>query len=554
MRVQFDAWYRYDELTSLLEAWVAAFPTLCALESIGQSHEGREIWLVTLTNRDTGPPEEKPAFFVQAQIHAVEYTATTAALALVERVLHGYGVDGRITRALDTRCLYVVPRVSPDGAEAALADAHYVRSSLRAYPRADRQDGLHEEDVDGDGRVLMMRLRDPNGAWKAYAEDPRLLVPRDPEEAEGEFFRVLPEGTIQNYDGATIKIAPPFEGLDFNRNFPAFWQPESEQFGAGPYPTSEPETQAVARAIVDRPNITGALDYHTFSGVHLRPYAIHPDEHFPTADLRAFQLIGDEATRLTGYPAVSIFHDFKYDPKKVTTGSFDEWLYEHHGLFAWTTEFWSPQRRAGLADYHFIEWLRDHPVEDDVALLALADEYGAYVDWYPFEHPQLGPVELGGWDLLGFWANPPFALLEEEVTPHADFALFHLLVSPLLAIRAAEAEPVGDGAFRVRAVVENTGFLPTSVTEKAVERKAVRPVEIELELAAEAELASGEARVEIGQLDGRAQKRSLLWFGTDDSTSDRGKAEWVVKAPAGTRVRVVARHQRAGTARAELVL
>ena len=131
------------------------------------------------------------------------------------------------------------------------------------------------------------------------------MIPRDPDEGaeDGEFYRLLWEGTIRNYDGVTIKIAPPLEGLDLNRNFPMEWAPEGEQQGAGPYPLSEPETRAYGEAIVERPNITGHIAYHTFSGVHLRPYAGYDDEHFPTRDLRAYKLIGaggDEAHGLSG--------------------------------------------------------------------------------------------------------------------------------------------------------------------------------------------------------------------------------------------------------------
>ena len=306
-----------------------------------------------------------------------------------------------------------------------------------------------------------MRQPDPNGAWKPHPDDPRLLVARRPDDVEGEFFRVFPEGTIQNWDGVTVKIAPVLEGLDLNRNWPADWAPEGDQPGAGPYPTSEPEVRALVEAIVDRPNITSYLGYHTFSGVHLRPYSGRSDDDFPTPDLRAFKLMGEEATRLTGYPSISIFHDFKYDPKMVIRGGDIDWVYDFLGVFAWVTEFWSPQRAAGLTDYHFIDWIREHPPEDDLKILKLADEIGeGYVDWYPFEHPQLGPVELGGWDLVRFWFNPPLSRLEEEVKPHADFVLFLALISPRLEIRSFDAEPVGDGAYPAPARPGELGLAP----------------------------------------------------------------------------------------------
>ncbi|HEY4620379.1 MAG TPA: M14 family metallopeptidase [Gaiellaceae bacterium] len=554
-RVRFDRFYTYADLTETLDAWVSEFPGLCRIESIGKSYEGREIPLVTVTNFETGRAEEKPAVLVHAQIHAMEFTGTTAALSLLDRLLHGYGEDERVTRALDTRAFYVVPRVNPDGADAGLTDGRWRRSSVRPYPRDEPQDGLHREDVDGDGRVLMMRQRDPNGAWKPHPEDHRLLVARGPDDLDGEFFRVFPEGSIQNWDGVTVPIAPALEGLDLNRNWPAEWAPEGEQRGAGPYPGSEPETRALIQAIVDRPNITSYVGYHTFSGVHLRPYSGRSDDDYPTTDLRAFKLMGEEATRLTGYPAISIFHDFKYDPKQVIKGGDIDWVYDFLGAFAWVTEFWSPQRAAGLSDYHFIDWIRDHSPEDELALVKLADELGeGYVDWYPFEHPQLGPVELGGWNLVYFWFNPPLSRLEAEVRPHADFALFLALVSPRLEIRSFESEAVGDGAFRLRLVLENSGWLPTNVTQKALERKAVRPIEVELELPDGARVATGKEREEAGQLDGRVERRNVMWWAVDHSTSDLAKLEWVVEGPAGSRIGVVARHERAGTARAELIL
>jgi murein tripeptide amidase MpaA len=131
VRVSFDRFYSYADVRETLDAWAAEFPSLFALESIGQSYEGRDIVLATVTNLDTGPADDKPAVFVHAQIHAMEFTGTTAALALLDRLLHDHGSDERVTHALDTRTFYVVPRVNPDGAEAGLADGRFRRASVR---------------------------------------------------------------------------------------------------------------------------------------------------------------------------------------------------------------------------------------------------------------------------------------------------------------------------------------------------------------------------------------------------------------------------------------
>jgi murein tripeptide amidase MpaA len=101
VRVRFDRFYTYAGLTETLEAWASEFPTQFAFESIGKSYEGRDIWLCTVTNAETGQPEEKPAVFVHAQIHAMEFTGTTAALHLLDHLLHSD--DARVRHAVDTR-------------------------------------------------------------------------------------------------------------------------------------------------------------------------------------------------------------------------------------------------------------------------------------------------------------------------------------------------------------------------------------------------------------------------------------------------------------------
>ena len=221
-----------------------------------------------------------------------------------------------------------------------------------------------------------MRIEDPNGAWRRHPDEPKLLVRREPVDTpdDGPFYRLLPRDGSRTTTASRSRSRRRSKGLDLNRNFPAEWVPEHEQRGAGPYPTSEPEVRAMVQAVTERPNITGHIAYHTFSGVHLRPYAGRPDDEFPTADLRAYKLIGERGTELTGYPAVSVFHDFKYEPKQTIKGGAHDWMYDHLGVFSWTTEFWSPQRQAGLTDYHLTDWIREHPVEDDLEADRVGEE------------------------------------------------------------------------------------------------------------------------------------------------------------------------------------
>jgi murein tripeptide amidase MpaA len=559
-QVRFDTYYRYDELTRILHAFAEEYPHLVRIESIGKSYEGRDIWLLTVTNFATGPAEEKPALWVDGNIHASEVSPSSACLYLLHRLTREYGSHEKITRCLDTRAFYVCPRVNPDGAEWALADKpKIIRSSTRPYPYdEDPIGGLVTEDIDGDGRMLMMRIPDPNGNWKKHPDEPRLMIRRDPDEVGGEYYRILPEGRFDEpFDPAILTIQPQKEGLDLNRNFPAHWRQEYEQDGAGPYPTSEPEVRAIVDFIAKHPNITSGVTFHTWSGVLLRPYSHQPDDAFPAEDLWTYQKIGAKGTEITGYPNISVYHDFKYHPKEYISGVFDDWMYDHMGVFAWTVEIWSPQRQAGITDYKFIDWYREHPVEDDLKLLKWSDEVlggRGYVDWYPFEHPQLGKVELGGWDMLYAWRNPPPEFLEQEVALFPDWLVWHLLISPKLAVYEATVEPLGDALYKVRLVVQNTGWLPTYITKKALEKKLVRGVIAEIELPDGATLQLGKPREELGQLEGRAYKPSAANVWNADPTDDRAKVEWVVHAPQGGTVRLTARHERAGVVRVECPL
>ena len=556
--IAFDRYYRYDDLTRLLKALVEAHPNLLRLESIGKSHEGRDVWLVTATNFATGPDNEKPALWVDGNLHASEVAGSMAVLYIINVLATRYGKDTGVTTALDTRAFYIVPRVNPDGAEWALADKpRIVRSSTRPYPYDEEPvEGLLQEDVDGDGRILTMRVHDPNGAWKPHPADPRLMVRRDPVETGGSYYRLLPEGLLRNFDGVTIQPQGPKEGLDLNRNFPIGWRQENEQPGAGPYPVSEPESRNIVNFIVRHPNLTGVITFHTYSGVLLRPYDDRADDEFPAEDLWTYKKIGEQGTAMTGYPNISCYHEFRYHPKTVTTGGFDTWMYDHIGVFAWTVELWSPMQQAGIKDYKYIDWFREHPLEDDLKLMKWNDKVlgrKGYVDWYAFDHPQLGKLELGGWDAQNVWGNPPIEFLKKEIKPFPDWIIWHALISPKLALREASVKAIGRGAYRIRMVVENTGWLPSYVTKKAVEKKVSRGVIAEIELPQGATLQSGKLRTELAQLEGRAYKAAYV-DGWEGGTDDRLKVEWVVHAPKGGTVKLVARHERAGVVRAEVEL
>lgn len=554
---RFDTFYRHAELTRLLQDYAAALPSRVSLESIGRSWEGRDIWLVTVTNTATGPAADKPALWVDGNIHAAELTASTACLYYLHQLVTAD--DPKTRHLLDTRAVYLCPRLNPDGAELALADRpRHIRSSTRPYPWDEPHvEGLTMEDVDGDGRVLSMRIPDPHGTWKKHPQEPRLLVAREPGEFGGEYYRLMPEGTLQNYDGLKISVNRDREGLDLNRNFPAYWRQEFEQMGAGPYPASEPEVRAMVDFITRHPNIGAAVSFHTHSGVILRPMGTQSDDDMTPEDLWMYKRLSDIGARLTGYPAISTFHDFKYHPKEIITGTQD-WVYEHLGSLFWTVEIWAPNKEAGIENYRWIEWYREHPAEDEIKLLKWSDEQcggQAHVDWRPFHHPQLGAVEIGGWDKMNFWRNPPPHLREREAARFPAWLTQIALSLPRLEVLRTEVRALGPETWRVRFAVANSGYLPSHVTKRALERKTARGCVFEIHLPEGVTLASGRQRVEGQHLAGHAPNASTLHFLPNrEITGDRAVVEWVVNGPRGAAIALTCSADRAGTVRTEVTL
>ncbi|MEZ4648197.1 MAG: M14 family metallopeptidase [Candidatus Eisenbacteria bacterium] len=558
MEIRFDTYYDNDELAAALRRLAETRPSIFELRSLGTSHEGRDIPLVVVTNRETGKDTGKPGFWVDANIHATEVAGTMAAVHLLVTIAEGYGQDAKITRIVDEQVIYVAPRLNPDGAALALCDKpRMIRSGTRPYPEMERADGLHEEDADGDGRVLQMRIEDPAGDWKVSDRDPRLLVKRAMHEEGGTYYRLLPEGNVENFDGFDIQLAPDLEGLDFNRNFPSGWKPEGEQLGAGDFPGSEPEIRALLEFVSAHPNIFGAITFHTFSRVILRPFSSKSDDEMDTTDLWVYQAIGERGTELTKYPCCSVNHDFRYHPKQVIGGAFDDWAYEHLGVFAFTIELWDLATASGITEKaekkKFIEWFRIHPVEDDYKILDFVSEHApkALVPG-GVQTSQLGRLEIGGWDWMYSWRNPPHALLEAEIEPHATFVLDFASAAPRLRWIDTRITNLGDGRFHVHAVVENVGFFSTSGSMHARKVKRARPVTLVLGVPDGCSLERGKPRKEIGHLEGRSNKMDVTF--SYSPTDNRGQAEWVLKAPAGTTVTLEARSDRAGTLKKEIVL
>src|ERR1051325_3153599 len=129
-------------------------------------------------------------------------------------------------------------------------------------------------------------------------------------------------------------------------------------------------------------------------------------------------------------------------------GAFDDWAYDTLGIFAFTVELWDMIAEAGIKNRDFIGWMRNHSEEDDLKLLRWNDAHlggKGFMNWRPFDHPQLGPVEIGGWLNQHTMNNPPPQFLLKTLEPNTEFVLAHARMLPRLDLREYSVESCGDG-------------------------------------------------------------------------------------------------------------
>ena len=554
---QYDHYYKYEELKECLEYFAKQYPALTELENNCTTEMGLHQYVMTLTNKDTGSALDKPGWYLDGNIHAGEVTASMTAMHTIDYLLTNYGSDPEVTKILDEYTVYVIPRVTPDGAETYLSTPYTLRSANREY--MPEKGGIKEEDLDDDGVIRMMRIPSEYGAWKKDPKDPSLMTFRDPSDTDGEFYDIYPEGYLEEFDGdENLKRKKPDWGLDFNRNFPYGWFPDARQGGAGKYPLSNPETKAVVDFVLAHNNIGGAAIGHTSGGMLLYPPGTRPENSAPAADMKTLKAIAAMGQEELGYVPMNIFDSFMKDQVNYDSGALDDWFYQSQGIPAYTVEFWNVAEKAGVP----FDWFNK---EAETPLKALerfnanmkwvkenAPQY--FSDWKEYDHPSFGKVELGGFNTKFTQQNPPENMLAQECEHDTKFNIRFIKTMPKLKIDTLESEDLGNGVYKVTAVVGNTGYLPTNLTDEAVNLKVNKPVTAAI---SGGKLLSGKENEEIGDLSGYSRTDTGSFYGnitTFANAKARKKITWVLQAKAGEAVTVSASQEKAGKACAEIVL
>jgi hypothetical protein len=522
-------WDRYnhvDELHAKLRQLAEAWPGLVELRTIGKSVEGRDLMLAVVTDKATGGDASKTAFWCDGNIHGNEIQCGDVCLYLVWWLCENRERLPKVKALLEKRAFYVLPSLNPDG-RANWFDAPNTMHSSRGGKRPvdDDRDGRFDEDpsndLDGDGEICGMRIEDPDGDWKPDPENPRLMIRVQPGE-RGRWKFLGDEGRDDDGDGSVNEDGP--GGYDPNRDWPADWRTPSEQRGAQPYPCALPETRAVVDFLAAHPNVAGFQSFHNNGGMILRGPGSQAQGGYSEKDdavLKAIAARGEE--QLPHYRSMLLWRDLY----QVHGGEVN-FAYETLGIMAFTNEMWNEAQYRGREASDKERDRERIRFDDDVELGARR------VDWRPFDHPQYGRIEIGGWRKQTGRTAPPF-MLQEELHRNMAFVLFHAAQMPLVAAESSSARALGGGLFEVDAVFRNDGMIPTR-TRRSADKKIGAPDRARIE---GVEVVSGGVvdpktrRLDLPQFRRPADLR--LWGGIEGDGAVR--VRFLVRGPGTATIR-----------------
>jgi hypothetical protein len=454
------AWNRfYDHagLGAILARLHQAFPDLTELYSIGKSTEGRDLWCLEVTARKVGDPKRKPGMYIDGNIHGNEVQAGEAVAYTAWYLCHQYGRLDRVTALLDDYIFYLVPMVNPDGRDRWLRDCNGAMSSRGgSAPTDNDRDGVADEDdcedLNGDGCITQMRIKDPQGRWKRHPDYPEYLMVRAKPDEPGEYTLLGWEGIDNDGDGRVNEDGK--GGYDMNRNYPYDWQPSYIQYGARDYPLSQPETRAVTRFVLAHPNIAASQCYHNSGGLILRGPG-REGGAMEAADERLLVAIGQRGERILPYYRSIITWKDLYS----TWGDEDTWLYGARGILSYTNEMWTER--------NLYKGSEPSSREDEAEFLKHVLLGDGVVAWKPYQHPTYGAIEIGG-SKKEWGRTPPSFLLEEELHRNMAFTLYHASTLPLLRISDVNITPLGGRLFKVWVTVANRRMMPTRTARDVI--------------------------------------------------------------------------------------
>ena len=453
------AWNRYyssEGLWDWMKKIAQAHPHLAKIESIGKSVEGRDILTLTITDFSTGKDTEKPAMWIDGNIHSNEIQGGEFSLYAAWYLTEMHGDNDFVKQLLKDKTFYITPTINPDARNNFFKEPNTASSPRSGMLVLDNDgDGENGEDrmddLDGDGHITQMIRKSSTGRFIKDPLDSRRLMQVGPDQV-GEYEMLGQEGIDNDGDGQVNEDGIGY--YDPNRDWGWNWQPDYIQRGALKYPFTLPENRAVMEFVMKHPNIAGAQSFHNSGGMILRgPGAEEDVNTYNREDIRIYDAIGKIGEEMIpGYRYLTVYKDLY----SVFGGELD-WFYGNRGIFTYSNELMVSylyfNKQAGRGN-------QEEQLKVD-ELLTFGD---AFVNYKEFKHPQFGTVEIGGFKKTFGRAHPGF-LLEQDAHRNVAFTLYHAYHTPKLSITDVKEVDLGGGLKEVTATIFNERMVPTHASQ-----------------------------------------------------------------------------------------
>ncbi len=503
-------------LAQRIKTLTSKYPNLIKSKTLTQTLGGKDIWMLTLGGQNA---DQKPAIAVVGGVDGKHLLGVEMAIGFAEKLLANSNVDS-VKNLLNKQTFYVFPNMSPDATEQYFAKLKYERSGNATKTDDDRDGKVNEDgfdDLDGNGKITWMRVKDATGKYKLNPEDPRSLVLADASKGENGAYILLQEGIDNDKDGQFNEDGE--GGVSFNKN--ASFNYKNFVPGAGEYAVSEKENRALFDFLFDAFNVYAVVTFGPKNNLS-SPVAFNPaglSKRIITswfeADAKSNALVSERYNKIT---------KTKEAPKtQAEPGDFSQWAYFHYGRLSFSTPGWWVPKVAPDSAKKEKKFTNDDPVAAYLRWAAKEGITDTYTPWKAVSHPDFGgqTVEVGGIDPFVL-NNPPYKLVDNIVAKHTDFLVSLAAMAPQIEFVNLKTEKLTDGLTRVTVQLLNTGDLST-YTKIGDRSYFLKKIAVKVSGKSGQEVVSGRKNQTIESLQGKEFKE-LTWLikGNGKVTIDAG--------------------------------
>lgn len=470
---------------------------LASLKSLTKTESGKDIWMLTL---GTGDIENKPAIAVVGGVEGSHLLGVEMAIRFAEGMISDH------VSTLDKTTFYVFPNMSPDAYEQYFAALKWERSGNARATDDDRDGKMNEdpfEDLDGNGKITLMRVEDATGNYITHPSDDRVMIIADKSKGEKGTYLLFSEGTDNDKDGAFNEDGA--GGIHFNKSLT--YQYEFFKPGTGEYPVSELENRALLDELYEKWNVYAIFTFGPGNNLS-SPWRYNPRgasqrivSSIQEQDAELNKLLSDQYNKTVGLKDAP--------PSADNGGDFYQWAYFHFGRLSLSTPgWWVPTVKGDSTmkpntdrnrEVNFLRWAAQEGIAD------------YFTDWKSVSHPDFPgkTVEVGGISPFKMM-NPPVSMIDGVSDKHNQFIAELAGMQAGLQMVNLKTESVGKGLTRITVDVYNPGTLPTH-TQMGARSRWLRNTKVELQLSNGQEVISGRKIQMLGSIGGDSSEQ-LTWL------------------------------------------